>query len=154
MVEFHADHRKALDRGAEKFGHPYELGLRHGAHTQLPGGFSTQGARPITQLIRRIEYHLGVRQQLPTRRRQTHPPGNALEQFERQLRLQRADLRAQRGLADMKTLGGTRHMTQLGHRNKPLQLVQLHGCSVSSAPARHHKQNESVAFEQTIGMQA
>ena len=89
-------------------------GIGHRAHAHAADHLALDRARAAAQRLRGIEDLLGGGQELAARGRQHHAARDALEQRDAELVLERLDLRAHRGLADVQPLGGARQMTELG----------------------------------------
>src|SRR5690348_3577958 len=133
MMDIDLEQWETLDCSAQHVGEPRELRVTDRAEPHPAGHFTAQGERLAAECLRGGECSLRFRQQLAAGSGQRHAACTALEQRDVELVLERLDLRRQRWLADMKPLGGTRQLAELGDCRESLKLVQLHGFVLQSS---------------------
>jgi hypothetical protein len=106
--------------------HLGERQRRREADAQLPHLAARDALQLLRQRLRGREQRARTGQQRVAGIGERHRTPRALEQPHAQLRLQRADLLAQRRLGDVQALGGAREVQLLGDGDEIAQVTQLH----------------------------
>ncbi len=125
-MQFETQQRIALYRRRQHGAEPVVDRIGHSADVQQPGDLGVQLLRRPFDTLGRAQHLVRVSEQLPAGFGQHHPGRGAFEQSNVQFLLQRLDVAADGGLAQMETLGRTRQMPFFGHCSKRSQLVKLH----------------------------
>ena len=112
-----------LQRVRQEVADPRELGVGDGADAHPSDHLALERAGAAAQRLRGVDHLFGGGQEPAAGGREHHAAGDALEQADAELVLERLDLGADGGLADMQALRGPGEVPELGDRGKAAQLV-------------------------------